>query len=107
MEVINLGVGDGLPPVSWGAVVEKLDTGSAPDPDAHNARTKWLATVNDDGTPHVTAGGAIWLDGSFWFQTRTSTPKGRNVERPPRSSNAPSVRGAGVVHQGGDGRGAP
>ena len=63
MEVINLGVGDGLPPVSWGAVVEKLDDGSAPDPDAHNARTKWLTTVNEDGSPHVTAVGAIWLDG--------------------------------------------
>ena len=69
MEVINLGVGDGLPPVSWGAVVEKLDDGSAPDPDAHNARTKWLTTVNEDGSPHVTAVGAIWLDGTFWFQT--------------------------------------
>lgn len=26
MEVINLGVADGLPPVSWGAVVEELGT---------------------------------------------------------------------------------
>jgi hypothetical protein len=42
MEIVNLGAADGLPPVDWDAIVEKLDTGLAPDPDAHNARTKWL-----------------------------------------------------------------
>ena len=30
METINLGVDDGLPPVDWNSVAEKLDTGSAP-----------------------------------------------------------------------------
>jgi hypothetical protein len=55
MEIINLGVEDGLPPVDWGTVVEKLDDNSAPAPDAHNARTKWLTTVNEDGSSHVTA----------------------------------------------------
>src|SRR5437773_11468563 len=100
MEIINLGVGDGLPPVSWGAVVEKLDDGSAPDPDAHNARTKWLTTVNEDGSPHVTAVGAIWLDGAFWFQTGAGTRKSRNVARDPRCSVALSIRDADVVIDG-------
>ena len=81
MEIINLGAADGLPPVDWNTIIEKLDAGSAPAPDAHNARTKWLATVNEDGTPHVTAVGAIWLDGTFWFQTGAGTRKGHNVER--------------------------
>jgi hypothetical protein len=58
MEIINLGEGDGLPPVDWAAVTETLDAGSAPAPDAHNARTTWLATLNEDGSPHVTAVGA-------------------------------------------------
>ncbi|MGB8380542.1 MAG: hypothetical protein WCG47_04700, partial [Dermatophilaceae bacterium] len=49
MEVSNLGAADGLPPVDWAAVVEKLDAGSAPAPDAVNSRTTWLATVNADG----------------------------------------------------------
>src|SRR5206468_4676613 len=83
MEIINLGVADGLPPVEWAAVTEKLDAGSAPAPDAHNARTKWLATINEDGSPHVTAVGALWLDGAFWFQTGPGTRKGRNVARDP------------------------
>ena len=68
MEIINLGATDGLPPVGWANVLEKLDIGSSPAPDAHNARTTWLTTLNEDGSPHVTAVGALWLDGSFWFQ---------------------------------------
>ena len=81
MEIINLGAGDGLPPVDWAAVTEKLEAGSAPAPDAHNARTTWLATVNEDGSPHVTAVGALWLDGAFWFQTGSGTRKAGNVGR--------------------------
>lgn len=100
MEIINLGKAEGLPPVDWAAIAEKLDAGSAPAPDAHNSRTTWLATVNEDGSPHVTAVGARWLDGTFWFQTGAGTRKGRNVERDPRCSVAVSVRDADVVMEG-------
>jgi hypothetical protein len=100
MEIINLGAGDGLPPVDWAAITEKLDAGSAPAPDAHNSRTTWLATVNEDGSPHVTAVGALWLDGAFWFQTGPGTRKHHNVERDPRCSVAISIRDADVVVEG-------
>lgn len=100
MEVINLGEADGLPPVDWTSVATKLDEGSAPDPEAHNARTKWLTTINDDGSPHVTAVGALWMDGAFWFQTGTGTRKRRNVERDPRCSLALSILDADVVIEG-------
>ena len=100
MEVINLGGLDGLPPVDWAAVIQKLDAGSAPAPDAHNARTTWLATANNDGSPHVTAVGALWLDGTFFFQTGRGTRKARNVERDPRCSVAVSIRDADVVLEG-------
>ncbi|HEX3815132.1 MAG TPA: pyridoxamine 5'-phosphate oxidase family protein [Mycobacteriales bacterium] len=100
METINLGKADGLPPVDWAVVVEKLDTGSGPAPDGTNSRTTWLSTVNEDGSPHVTAVGAIWLDGTFWFQTGADTRKGRNVERDPRCSVAVSIRDADVVLEG-------
>jgi hypothetical protein len=100
METINLGAADGLPPVEWADIVEKLQSGSAPPSDASNARTTWLATVNRDGSPHVTAVGALWVDGTFWFQTGTSTRKGRNVTRDPRCSIAVSVTGADVVLEG-------
>ena len=100
MESINLGEADGLPPVDWAVVAEKLETGSAPAPDAVNSRTTWLSTVNEDGSPHMTAVGALWLDGTFWFQTGAGTRKGRNVVRDPRCSIALSVRDADVVVEG-------
>lgn len=100
MEIINLGEADGLPPVDWNAVVEKLGNRSAPDPAAHNARTTWLTTINDDGSPHVTPVGAVWLDGAFWFQTGAGTRKSRNVARDPRCSVAVSIRDADVVVEG-------
>lgn len=100
MDIVNLGAADGLPPVDWSRVVGALDSGSAPAPDAHNARTTWLSTVNEDGSPHVTAVGARWLDGSFWFQTGAGTRKCRNVARDPRCAVAVSVRDADVVVEG-------
>src|SRR5689334_19036564 len=100
MEIINLGQADGLPPVDWAPVAEKLAAGSAPVPDAANSRTTWLSTVNEDGSPHMTAVGAMWLDGTFWFQTGAGTRKGRNVARDPRCTVALSILDADVVVEG-------
>lgn len=100
METVKLGKTDGLPPMDWAAVVETLEAGAAPAPDAVNSRTTWLSTVNEDGSPHVTAVGALWVDGTFWFQTGSGTRKGRNVARDRRCSVAVSIRGADVVLEG-------
>lgn len=100
METINLGAADGLPPVDWGTIVEKLDRALAPATDAHNARTTWLTTINEDGSPHVTPVGAIWLEGKYWFQTGEGTRKARNVLRDPRCSISVSTLHADVVIEG-------
>ena len=100
MEITNLGAADGLPPIDWGAIAGKLEAGSAPDPDAHNARSTWLTTINEDGSAHVTPVGALWLDGAFWFQTGSRTRKHANVTRDPRCSVALSIRDADVVVEG-------
>ena len=100
MDVINLGKADGLSPVDWDAVVDNLESGSAPAVGAINARTTWLSTLNPDGSPHVTPVGAIWLDGAFWFQTGAQTRKGRNVARDPRCSIALSIPDTDVVVEG-------
>jgi PPOX class probable F420-dependent enzyme len=100
VETINLGAADGLPSVDWAAVLVKLEAGTSPASDAPNARTTWLTTVNDDGGPHVTPVGALWLDGAYWFQTGPTTKKARNVARDPRCSVAVSSRGADVVVEG-------
>lgn len=100
METTNLGAADGLPPVDWDKIDQTLAARIAPAQDAHNTRTTWLATINEDGSPHVTAVGALWLDGTFWFQTGSRTRKGRNVVRDPRCSVAVSIRDADVVVEG-------
>src|SRR5205814_5169466 len=100
MKVINLAEGDGLPPVDWAAAAANLESGAAPSSDAHNSRTTWLSTLNEDGSPHVTAVGALWLDGTFWFQTGAGRRKGRNVARDRRCSVAVSIRDADVVIEG-------
>ena len=100
MKTINLGVEDELPPVDWATIAETLDAWEGPAPDAHNSRSTWLTTLNEDGSPHVTPVGAVWLDGTFWFQTGAGTVKNRNVERDPRCTIATSVRDADVVVEG-------
>lgn len=100
METRNLGAADGLPPVDWAGIVEKLDDRAGPAPDAHNAYTTWLVTINEDGSPHVTPVGAVWVDGTFWFQTGERTRKHRNVERDGRCSVGVSIRDADVVVEG-------
>ena len=100
MEIVNVGIADGLPAVDWAGIAQRLDAGSSPAPEAHNSRTTWLSTVNEDGSPHVTAVGALWVDGAFWFQTGARTLKARNVARDPRCSIAVSILGADVVVEG-------
>ena len=56
--------------------------------------------MNEDGSPHVTAVGALWVDGNFWFQTGSGTRKGRNVVRDPRCSIVVSILDADVVAEG-------
>lgn len=100
MHIVNLGAADGLPPVEWTSIIEKLDTASWPSAGAHNARSTWLATTNEDGSPHVTPVGALWMEGTFWFQTGARTRKARNVERDPRCAVALSILDADVVLEG-------
>ncbi|HEX3705181.1 MAG TPA: pyridoxamine 5'-phosphate oxidase family protein [Mycobacteriales bacterium] len=100
MESVNLGVADGLPPVEWSSILAKLEAGSGPEADAHNSRSTWLTTINEDGSPHVTPVGAVWVDGAYWFQTGSGTRKFRNVARDGRCSVARSVRDADVVVEG-------
>jgi hypothetical protein len=100
METINLGAVEDLPPVDWTKVDAQLGTRAVPSADSVNAFTTWLTTINDDGSPHVTAVGAMWVDGTFWFQTSDSTRKGRNIARDPRCTIAVSLRDADVVIEG-------
>ena len=99
MDIINLGATDGLP--RW--TERTLSRSSMPDHrrrPTHTTSYDVALDVNEDGTPHVTAVGGFWLDGSFWFRTGSGPRKGRNVARDPRCSIAVSIRDADVVAEG-------
>jgi PPOX class probable F420-dependent enzyme len=85
-EAKNLADLYGLPLVEWDAVTSGLDEGlpQAPGSGGPNRHTCWLATINADGSPHVTGVGAMWADGTFWFQTGDGTRKARNIARDSR-----------------------
>jgi hypothetical protein len=76
----------GLPLIDWAGIESRLDQGvtQAPGTGGPNRHTCWLATINRDGSPHVTGVGALWVDGAFWFETGERTRKGKNLARDPR-----------------------
>src|ERR1019366_6745898 len=86
METTNLDTIYGSPQLDWGSIEGRLDAGvsQAPDTGGPNRHTCWLATINRDGSPHLTGVGALWADGTFWFETGGDTRKGRNLARDPR-----------------------
>jgi PPOX class probable F420-dependent enzyme len=86
MDAKNLADLYGTPLVDWSRVEARLEQGmsQAPGTGGPNRHTCWLATINRDGSPHVTGVGALWVDGTFWFETGEGTRKGRNLVRDPR-----------------------
>ena len=66
-------------------------------PDRH---TCWLATINPDGSPHVTGIGALWYDGAFWFETGERPRKGRNLARDPRCTLSLATHDFDLVVEG-------
>jgi hypothetical protein len=86
MEATNLADIYGLPLLDWAPIEARLAQGvtQAPQSGGPDRHTSWLATINDDGSPHVTGVGALWVDGAFWFETGEHTRKGRNLARDPR-----------------------
>jgi PPOX class probable F420-dependent enzyme len=86
METINLAGLYQAPPLDWARIETRLQAGlsQAPGTGGPDRHTCWLATINPDGSPHVTGVGALWADGHFWFESGQQTRKARNVARDPR-----------------------
>jgi PPOX class probable F420-dependent enzyme len=102
MESTNLADLYGTPPIDWSRVEARLDRGfsQAPGTGGPNRHTCWLATLNEDGSPHVTGIGALWVDGAFWFETGRETRKGRNLARDPRCTLSLATDEFDVVVEG-------
>jgi hypothetical protein len=89
MDATNLAELYDCPIVDWSTITDRLDRGIEQAPgsgDGPRRHTCWLATINADGSPHVNGIGALWFDGSFWFETSETSRKGRNIARDPRCS---------------------
>ena len=86
MDATNLADLYGTPLLDWDRIVDRLGEGvsQAPGTGGPDRHTCWLATINRDGSPHITGIGAMWVDGAFWFETGEHTRKGRNLARDPR-----------------------
>ena len=86
MESTNLALLYGSPLLEWERVERRLEQGitQAPETGGPGRHTCWLATINPDGSPHVTGIGALWADGAFWFETGEHSRKARNLARDPR-----------------------
>ena len=90
------------PLVEWSLITTRLAEGlsQAPQSAGPNRHTCWLATINRDGSPHVTAVGALWVDGTFWFETGSRTRKGANVARDPLCTLSVATDGFDLIVEG-------
>src|ERR1700736_6734288 len=102
MEAKSLADIYGLPLLDWARIEARLDEGvtQAPDTGGPNRHTCWLATINQDGTPHVTGIGALWVEGTFWFETGDGTRKAKNLARDPRCTLSVSTDDFDLVVEG-------
>jgi hypothetical protein len=75
-----------LPVLEWGKIQARLEAPitQAPGSGGPNRHTIWLATINPNGSPHLTGVGAMFVDGAFWFESGDQTHKAKNLARDPR-----------------------
>ena len=86
----------------WTDIVTQLDQGDfmSLDNDGPSHFTTWLTTINPDGSPHVTAVGAVWDGDRLWFQTADRTRKAKNLVREQRCAVSVTLDGCDVVVEG-------
>jgi nitroimidazol reductase NimA-like FMN-containing flavoprotein (pyridoxamine 5'-phosphate oxidase superfamily) len=102
METRNLGELYDLAPLDWAPIPARLEKGytQAPGTGGPDRHSTWLATINPDGSPHVTGIGAMWIDDTFWFVTAETSRKGRNLARDPRCSLSVATQEFDLVFEG-------
>ncbi|HEY3722227.1 MAG TPA: pyridoxamine 5'-phosphate oxidase family protein [Acidimicrobiia bacterium] len=102
MKATNLADLYGSPLLDWSRITARLDRNltQAPGTGGPDRHTCWLATINADGSPHVTGIGAEWVDGAFWFETGKTTRKARNLARDPRCTLSVATKEFDLVIDG-------
>ena len=102
MEATNLANLYRSPLLDWDRIKDRLEAGlsQAPETGGPNRHTCWLATINRDGSPHVTGIGALWVDDAFWFETGDGTRKGKNLALDPRCTLSVATSDFDLVVEG-------
>jgi PPOX class probable F420-dependent enzyme len=102
MKARNIDAPSEEPVQDWSDITAQLDKGDfmSFDNDGPSRYTTWLTTINADGSPHVTAVGAVWDGDRLWFQTGDRTRKAQNIRRDPRCAVSVTVNGSDVVVEG-------
>ena len=101
-EAKNLATLYDLAPLDWEDVRRTLagNLDQEPGTGGPDHHTFWLSTIDGDGRPHLTAVGAFWVDGHYYFCGGPRSRKIRNVEREPRCAFAVAVHGYDVALEG-------
>jgi len=91
-----------LAPLDWSDVRRILEANltQGPGTGGPGHHTFWLATIDADGRPHMTAVGAFWLDGRYYFTGGPRSRKIRNLERDPRCAFGVAIHGYDVALEG-------
>ena len=96
MEEQNLDI-YGHDPIPWSRALTQLGTQTR---EGGEGRTCWLATMDPDGSPHLAAVGAIWVEDRFYFTSGPRLRKSRNLAANPRCAVSVSLGDIDVVVEG-------
>jgi hypothetical protein len=103
MKAKNIEAPSAAPVQEWDDAANAISTDYTPGlelSDGPSRYTTWLVTINPNGSPHVTPVGALFIDGTFWFQTGDGTQKARNLARDPRCTIGISLKAMDIVFDG-------
>jgi len=91
-----------LAPLDWADVRARLETNLTQEPGTGGPdhHTFWLSTIDGDGRPHMTAVGAFWVDGCYYFCGGARSRKIRNLDRDARCAFGVAIDGFDVTLEG-------
>ena len=92
MEQKNLDI-YGSEPIPWSRALAQLEAGASKG-------SFWLATTGEDGRPHVTPVGALWVAGVIYFTSGSGTRKSRNLTQNPECNISVSLPDLDLVIEG-------
>ena len=87
----------GHEPIPWSRALQQLEAQAGVE---GSSRTCWLATAAEDGSPHLAAVGALWVDDRFYFTSGPRTRKSRNLAANAHCALSVSLEDIDVVVEG-------